>query len=90
MPAPDQVLIGSMDSLYCIFISLAVWLKFNIGLGGVSQLTPYLFGIKDNIEVPSSGGDKLKEEIQDKFQEDIFPQLQEWCRTSFPRRQGSR
>ena len=69
--APEQVIIGSMDPSFCCLIGLAIWLETFISHGGVAMQTPYLFGINNDIAIPS-GGDKVKNQIQKIFTDEIF------------------
>jgi hypothetical protein len=44
-----------MDPLYCVIISLALWLETFIGDSPTAALTPYVLGFSDDIQVPSGG-----------------------------------
>ena len=42
--APWQLMLPSMNPIYCVYISLAIWLEVFIGKYPHAELTPYLFG----------------------------------------------
>ena len=42
--APDQILIGAMDTSYCVILALSTWLEFWIGMGHMGN-TDFVFGI---------------------------------------------
>ena len=52
--APNQILIGAMDPLYCVLLGLAVFLEIFIE-SERGQLTPYIFGFNDDFRVPEGG-----------------------------------
>jgi hypothetical protein len=60
--APNQILIGSLDLLYCVLLGLAVFLEIFIELGGGSLLTPYVFHFSDDDTIPE-GDNKAKESM---------------------------
>ena len=42
--APWQLMLPSMNPIYCVYISMAIWLEVFIGKYPHAELTPYLFG----------------------------------------------
>lgn len=71
--APNQILIGAMDSMFCALLGLAVWLEVFLSNGGIAEQTPYIFGLNEDVEVPK-GGDKIKDAVSDIFAKDVFNQ----------------
>jgi regulator of replication initiation timing len=79
--APNQIVIGAMDSLYCVLIGLAVWLEIFVGAGGRGEMSPFDFGMSDDFRVPE-GGEKVAKKIQEIFLKEIF------CRPEFSTVEG--
>lgn len=73
--APWQVIIGAMDTTFCVITSLAVWLEVHIMLDPNAMLTPYVFAFSDDNNIPK-GGIKSKQTVQTIFAKDIFPMPQ--------------
>ena len=67
---PWQFIFGSNDSLFCVLISLALWLEVMLGLP-YGQATPYVFALSPDIRVPD-GGNVSKTMIQKRMRENIF------------------
>ena len=67
---PWQFVFGSWDPLFCVLISMGLWLEMMIGLP-YGQATPYVFALNADIRVPQ-GGDKSKVLIQKRMRENIF------------------
>ena len=68
--APWQVLLGSMDALFCVLISVALWLEIMISLP-YGDATPYVFGFSADVRVPQ-GGFKNKTNLQKYARDFIF------------------
>jgi hypothetical protein len=68
--APNQILIGAMDPMYCVLLGLAVFLEVFIESGG-GELTPYVFGFNPDERVPE-GGVKAKETVQNILAGEIY------------------
>ena len=58
--APWQLVMGAMDTTFCVLTSLAVWLEMHFRWNPNALLSPYVFPYSDDIVVPA-GGKKLKE-----------------------------
>ena len=58
--APWQVVLGSMDPVLCVILSLGLWLKMNLRENVSAGLSPYVFSFLDNVGLPT-GGLKAKE-----------------------------
>jgi hypothetical protein len=69
--APNQILIGAMDPMFCVLVGLGVWLKVFLGRGGIAEQTPYIFGLNQDVRVPQ-GGDKIKDAVSDTFAKQVF------------------
>jgi hypothetical protein len=69
--APNQILIGSMNPLYCVLLGLAVFLEIFIESGGGALLTPYVFGFSNDDTIPE-GGNKAKENVQTILATEIY------------------
>ena len=68
--APWQVLLGSMDALFCVLMSVALWLEIMISLP-YGDATPYVFGFSADVRVPQ-GGFKNKTNLQKYARDFIF------------------
>jgi hypothetical protein len=69
--APNQILIGVMDLLYCVLLGLAVFLEIFIESGGGALLTPYVFGFSGDDTIPE-GGNKARESVQTILATEIY------------------
>lgn len=69
--APWQTIIPCMNHVYCVHLSLALWLEIFIGTNPAGLLTPYIFAFSDDILVPK-GGHKSKGLVQSIFRSSIF------------------
>ena len=70
--APWQIVMGSMDSAFCVFISTALWLEMAFSRGNPNaMLSPYLFSFCDDVSIPG-GGQKTKEIVQTILGQHIF------------------
>ena len=54
--APWQIVLGSRDPVFCVFISTAIWLEYYLSCGS-QGLSPYVFDFSGDFTVPD-GGDK--------------------------------
>ena len=61
--APFQLVLGSMNHIYCVLWTLALWLELNIKLYPPAMESPYLFCFCDDFRIPE-GGQKAKAMIQ--------------------------
>ena len=68
--APNQILIGAMDPLYCVLLGLTMFLEIFIK-SGRGQLTPYILGFNDDFRIPK-GGKKAKDWVQTMLAEEEF------------------
>ena len=69
--APWQVVLGSMDAMFCVFISLGLWLESNLKSSASALVSPYLFSFSDDVTIPS-GGRKAKDIAQTIFGQKVF------------------
>jgi hypothetical protein len=64
--APWQVVLGSMDTAFCVYTSLALWMELNHRENPNASMSPYLFIFCDDISIPA-GRQKSKEIAQTMF-----------------------
>ena len=64
--APWQIVLGSLNPVYCVLCSLALWLEMNLKLNPTAMNSPYVFCISDDVRDPD-GGLKTKAMIQSAF-----------------------
>jgi hypothetical protein len=69
--APWQVILGSMNPIFCNFISLGLWLEMNLRLNPSAVASPYLFSFSDETTIPA-GGKKAKDIAQCIFGQNVF------------------
>ena len=69
--APWQIVLGSMDTTYCVLVSMAIWFELNLRANASAMLSPYLFSFCDDISIPT-GGQKSKDIAQTIFGQKIF------------------
>ena len=69
--APWQMVLGSVDTTYCVLVSLAIWLEMNMRANANAATSPYVFSFSDDIDVPS-GGQKAKNIAQAIFGQKVF------------------
>jgi len=69
--APWQIVMGSMNPVFCVLISLGLWLELNLRLNPSAIASPYVFAFSDDVTVPS-GGQKAKEMAQNIFGQKVF------------------
>jgi hypothetical protein len=69
--APWQIILGAMDTTYCVLVSTAVWLEMNLRTNPSAMLSPYLFCFCDDVSIPT-GGQKSKDIAQNIFGQKIF------------------
>jgi hypothetical protein len=79
--APWQAVIPSTNHIYCVHISLALWLEVYISSHAAAALTSYLFAFSNDANVPR-GGIKSKRAVQNVFHSNIF-NLPEFAETGF-------
>jgi hypothetical protein len=55
--APNQIVIGAMDPMFCVLVGLGarVWLEVFLGRGGITEQMPYIFGLNEDVRVPQGG-----------------------------------
>jgi hypothetical protein len=61
--APWQIVLGSINPVYCVLSSLALWLELNLKSNPVAMSSLYVFCISNDIRMPE-GGLKSKATIQ--------------------------
>lgn len=61
--APWQIVLGSIDPIYCVLCSVGLWLEINLDMYPPAMNSPYLFCFCDDIRIPE-GGHKAKGKIQ--------------------------
>ena len=69
--APWQMMLPSMNTLYCVYCSLALWLEIFIMKCPHALLTPFLFGFSQDV-IEEGGATALKNIIQAIFGGNIF------------------
>jgi hypothetical protein len=69
--APWQIILGAMDTTYCVLVSTAIWLEMNLRTNPSAMLSPYLFCFCDDVSIPA-GGQKSKDIAQNIFGQKIF------------------
>jgi hypothetical protein len=69
--APWQAALGSMDPMFCVILSLGLWLEMNLRENVSAGLSPYVFSFSDDVGLPS-GGLKAKEIDRTIFGQKIF------------------
>ena len=69
--APWQIVLAGMNPVFCVLISLGLWLKFNLQTNPAALALPYVFAFSDNITMPSRG-QKSKETVQNIFGQKVF------------------
>ena len=69
--APWQCLLASMETRFCVFVSLALWLEIMLGSTAYGAQTPYVFAFNDDVSIPH-GGIKSKEFVQTYLREEVF------------------
>lgn len=53
--APWQIVLGSINPVYCVLCSLALWLELNLKSNPAAMTSPYVFCISDDIRIPEGG-----------------------------------
>ncbi|KAI2497781.1 hypothetical protein MHU86_16723 [Fragilaria crotonensis] len=74
--APWQIVLGSMNPVFCVYISLGLWLETNLRASASAMASPYVFAFSDDITIPG-GGQKAKETAQNIFGQKVL-KLQEF------------
>jgi hypothetical protein len=69
--APWQAVIPSTNSIYCVHISIALWLEVYISSHAGAALTSYLFAFSNDASIPM-GGIKSKRAVQKIFHSNVF------------------
>ena len=64
--APWQIVLGSMDTAFCVYTSLALWMEWNHRDNPNAFMLPYVFNFSDDNSIPG-GGLKAKETAQIMF-----------------------
>jgi hypothetical protein len=67
--APWQIILGLMDTVFCVLASLSLWMKLNLRCIPNASLSPYIFGNNSIL----SGGKKSKVTAHN-----IFPKFLRW------------
>ncbi len=58
--APWLIVLASMNPVFCVIISLGVWLELNTRTHLDATVSPYVFAFSEYITIPS-GGQKSKD-----------------------------
>jgi hypothetical protein len=69
--APWQIVLGSLDSVFCVYLSLSLWLELNLKTNPNSFESPYVFSFSNDVDIPS-GGVKTKDVVQNVFGQKVF------------------
>ncbi len=71
--APWQIVMGSMNPVFGLLISLGLWLELNLHLNPTAIASPFaVFAFSDNDVTVSLGGQKAKEMAQNMFGQKVF------------------
>ena len=73
--APWQMVLGCMDTVYCVLVSIALFLEMNLSRNPSAMSSPYLFCFCNDITVPG-GGQKTKDIVQNILGQQIFKQAE--------------
>ena len=65
------MVLGSMNAVFCVFISLGLWLELNLQSSPSAAASPYVFAFSEDVTIPS-GGHKTKEIAQTIFGQKVF------------------
>ena len=68
--APNQILIGDMNPLYCVLLEIAVYMKVFLGIGR-GGLNLYLFAFNNSNAVPA-GREQSKQIVQNVLRTEIL------------------
>ena len=66
-----QIVVGSLNPIFCVFISLGLWLESNLRLNATAMSSTYVFAFSDGITVPG-GRLKAKETAQNIFGQKVL------------------
>jgi hypothetical protein len=69
--APWQIVHGSMNPVFCVLISLELWLELNLQNNPAAAASTFVFAFTEEITIPS-GGQKAKDVAQTIFGQRIF------------------
>jgi hypothetical protein len=69
--APWQIVLGTMNPVFCVFISLGLWLECNLRSTPTAIASPYVFAFSADITIPA-GGLKAKEIAQAIFGQKVL------------------
>jgi hypothetical protein len=69
--APWQIVLGSLDSVFCVYLSLSLWLELNLKTNPNSFESPYVFSFSNDVGIPT-GGVKAKDAVQNVFGQKVF------------------
>ena len=64
--APWQIVLGSIDTAFCVLASLSLWMELNLKNNANALLSPYVFNFCDDNSIPT-GGQKSKETAHNMF-----------------------
>lgn len=53
--APWQILLGSLLTLYCVFVNVGIWLEIQLEATQGAQMSPYVFSFSQDFSIPSGG-----------------------------------
>jgi len=63
-----QIVLGLVNTVYCVYCSLSIWLEISLEKKPVVMDSPYVFCFSDDVRVPE-GGRKAKQMVQKLFKE---------------------
>jgi Transcriptional activator of glycolytic enzymes len=53
--APWQILLGSLLTVYCVFVNVGIWLEIQLENTPGVQMSPYIFSFSQDFAIPSGG-----------------------------------
>jgi hypothetical protein len=53
--APWQILLGSLLTLYCVFVNVGIWLEIQLENTPGAHMSPYVFSLSNDFSIPSGG-----------------------------------
>ena len=77
-----QIILGSMDTVFCVYASLSLWMELNLWSNPNALLSPNLFNLlSDDNSIPA-GGKKSKETAHNMFNKFFQNVRLYWCRAA--------
>jgi hypothetical protein len=65
--SPWQIVLGSMDTTYCVLVSMAIWFELKLHANASAMLSPYLFLFCNNISIPTARWTEVKRHCPNHF-----------------------